>query len=158
MRIHEAKMVNPRRNSYGGNNQTPENPYQSQSYSLISLLNLLKKPQAFPFLLSIFLLLTWVSLKLQHSSHFSSLSYDSQILSKEEDLKANLVRFLPSKLAKDKRGWLLNPVDIAHDAGISGIIRSFQFQLILLLVMNCVVFDFRFKQQYFIICNHNMLL
>ncbi|CAO2822392.1 unnamed protein product [Amaranthus hypochondriacus] len=113
-------MVNPRRSSYGGNNQTPENPYQSQSFTLISLLNLLKKPQAFPFLLSIFLLLTWVSLKLQHSSHFSPLSYDSQILSKEEDLKANLVRFLPSKLAKDKRGWLLNPVDVAHDAGISG--------------------------------------
>ncbi|KMT14922.1 hypothetical protein BVRB_3g064360 [Beta vulgaris subsp. vulgaris] len=114
-------MVNPRRSSYVSSGQSSENPFQTQSFSLSSILNLLKKPQAFPFLLSIFILLTWVSLKFQHSSHFSPLYQNPKKWSKDEDLKANLIRFLPSKLAKkDKRGWLLNPVAAALDAGISG--------------------------------------
>ncbi|XP_019103826.1 uncharacterized protein LOC104889657 isoform X2 [Beta vulgaris subsp. vulgaris] len=98
-------MVNPRRSSYVSSGQSSENPFQTQSFSLSSILNLLKKPQAFPFLLSIFILLTWVSLKFQHSSHFSPLYQNPKKWSKDEDLKANLIRFLPSKLAKkDKRG------------------------------------------------------
>lgn len=162
-------MVNPRRSSYVSSGQSSENPFQTQSFSLSSILNLLKKPQAFPFLLSIFILLTWVSLKFQHSSHFSPLYQNPKKWSKDEDLKANLVRFLPSKLAKkDKRGWLLNPVAAALDAGISGINLSFQilkaflysiiYLLLLLffwggedfdfkwdmLVLCCIVFVFRF--------------
>ncbi|KAL2895675.1 UDP-2-acetamido-2 6-beta-L-arabino-hexul-4-ose reductase [Bienertia sinuspersici] len=113
-------MVNPRRGSYSINSQNPENPFQIQSFSLTSLLNLLKRPLAFPLLLSIFIFLTWVSLKFQHSSNLSTVSHNPQRWSKEEDLKANLVRFLPSKLTKDERGWLVNPVAAALDAGISG--------------------------------------
>ncbi|GAB4851824.1 hypothetical protein Ancab_031223 [Ancistrocladus abbreviatus] len=115
-------MVNPRRNSPGiGNSQSLENPFQTQSFSLSSFLFLLKKPQAFPFLLCVFLLMTWVSLRIQHSSHFSSpVAQDGQKWSREGDPKANLVRFFSSQLVKDKRGWLLNPVTAARDAGISG--------------------------------------
>ncbi|THF98973.1 hypothetical protein TEA_021815 [Camellia sinensis var. sinensis] len=75
-------MANPRRNSYSvfSNNQTSDtnnNPSSSSSQvqtltTLSSLKLFLKKPHAFPFLLSLFLLLTWVSLRLQHSAHFSS--------------------------------------------------------------------------------------
>lgn len=111
-------MVNLRRT------QTSDNPFQTQSNSVSSILNLLKKPQAFPLLLLIFLLLTWVSLKFQNRSYFSPQLQNPQRWSKEEDLKANLVRFLPSQLAKDKRGWLLNPVAAATDAGINGISLS----------------------------------
>lgn len=114
-------MVNPRRSSHGNNTQSSENPFQTQSFSISSLVNLLKKPQSFPFILSIFIFITWVSLRFQHSSsNFSSLSHDLQIGSKEDDLKANLVRFIPSQFSKDKRGWLLNPVTVALDSGISG--------------------------------------
>ncbi|XP_021749124.1 uncharacterized protein LOC110714879 [Chenopodium quinoa] len=107
-------MVSPRRNL------SSDNSFQFQSNSLSSILNLLKKPQAFPVLLLIFLFLTWVSLKFHNPSHFSPVLQNPQRWSKEEDFKANLVRFLPSKLAKDKRGWLLNPVSAANDAGING--------------------------------------
>ncbi|KAF8398146.1 hypothetical protein HHK36_017072 [Tetracentron sinense] len=120
-------MANPRRNSYS-NNQTPENQLQSQSFSLSSLIFFLKRPHAFPFLLSTFLLLTWVSLRLQHSHHFSSpqkpqSSRGNQKWSREEDENANLVRFssrFPSQISRDKRGWLLDPVSVALQAGISG--------------------------------------
>ncbi|KAE8125065.1 hypothetical protein FH972_019902 [Carpinus fangiana] len=95
----------------------------SHSPSVSSLLiRYLKKPQAFPFLLSVFLLLTWLSLRLQHSSNFSAPSFDNK-WSKEDDTKANLVRFssgFPSTLAKDNRGWSLNPISLALHSGISG--------------------------------------
>jgi hypothetical protein len=99
----------------------------SHSHSVSSLaVYYLKKPQAFPFLLSVFLLLTWLSLRLQHSSHFSPPPF-SRVLdnkwSKEDDTKANLVRFssgFPSTLAKDERGWSLNPISLALHSGISG--------------------------------------
>ncbi|KAE9465799.1 hypothetical protein C3L33_02293, partial [Rhododendron williamsianum] len=82
-------MANPRRSSYSilvPNNQNPDsisnnNPFQIQPQSLFqtttttissSLRLFLNKPHAFPFLLFFFLLLTWVSLRLQHSAHFSS--------------------------------------------------------------------------------------
>ncbi|GLT65166.1 hypothetical protein SLA2020_376140 [Shorea laevis] len=49
-------MANPKRNSYSN-----ENPFQTQtSSSLSSLTHFLKKSQAFPFLLSTLLLLTWL--------------------------------------------------------------------------------------------------
>ncbi|XP_074276735.1 uncharacterized protein LOC141637739 [Silene latifolia] len=107
-------MVNPRRSSYGSNINNHQNP-ENQLISLISILNLLKKPQAFPVLLTIFIFLTWVSLRFQHSS-----SSIPQKWSREIDLKANLVRFSSSYLSKDKRGWLLNPISAALDARISG--------------------------------------
>ncbi|XP_077247654.1 uncharacterized protein LOC143887465 [Tasmannia lanceolata] len=113
-------MANPsRRNS----NPSSENQ-QSQSFS--SLIFFLKRPQAFPLLLFIFILLTWVTLRFQHSTQFFSQfqqSQQGQQWSKESDANANLVRFsseLPSQIFRDKRGWLLNPVIVAHEAGISG--------------------------------------
>ncbi|XAR69509.1 UDP-2-acetamido-2,6-beta-L-arabino-hexul-4-ose reductase [Bertholletia excelsa] len=128
-------MANPRRSSFSLNtsyyNQSIENnPYQTQPQTALSALKFfLKKPQAFPFLLSLFLLLTWVSLRLQHSARFSSpphLTGQRQWSSgraREDDRKANLFRFpsgYPSRITKDKRGWLLDPLSLALDAGISG--------------------------------------
>ncbi|XP_071724650.1 uncharacterized protein [Rutidosis leptorrhynchoides] len=107
-------MVNPRRNS-----QSLENPFQSSNNNLSWpwLILMLKKPQSLPFLLSVFVLLTWVSLRLQYqpSSH--------QEWSQLDDSNTNLVRFkpgFPSTIAKDKRGWLLNPVSLALDSAIKG--------------------------------------
>lgn len=96
----------------------------------------LKKPHAFPFLLFIFLLLTWVSLRLQHSASSSSsvktASFNDQDLkwgdkksnSFEDDHKANLIRFPSSgtlsDITKDKRGWLMDPVSVALKSGIPG--------------------------------------
>ncbi|KAL6272245.1 hypothetical protein ACE6H2_022937 [Prunus campanulata] len=122
-------MANPRRNS-----QSSENPFHSQSIQFSSaLVHFLKKPHAFPFLLSIFLLLTWVSLRLQHSSYLSSApshsskDKDNRLTHKKwsqlSDSSANLIRFssgFPSRIAKDKRGWLLDPISLALDSGISG--------------------------------------
>ncbi|CAH8360474.1 unnamed protein product [Eruca vesicaria subsp. sativa] len=101
------------------------------------LINLLKKPQAFPLLLSFFLFLTWITLRLQHSSsHLSSssshsksavksrrnhLNPDSEVV--DEDDKANLVRFDTTSLSavrKDDRGWLLDPVALARDSRLHG--------------------------------------
>ncbi|XXG50703.1 hypothetical protein AAC387_Pa02g4652 [Persea americana] len=120
-------MPNPRRNS------NPNNPFeshlqsQSQSQYLSSLIFFLKRPQAFPFLLSIFLFLTWVSLRFQkHQApqHFNSQTqHQSEEVRKGDDVNANLVRFSsdsPSLIIKDKRGWLLNPVIAAKEAGVLG--------------------------------------
>ncbi|CAK7340324.1 unnamed protein product [Dovyalis caffra] len=111
-------MANPRRNSYSN---STENPFQLQNHSRISSIkHFLKKPHAFPFLLSIFLFLAWVSLRLQHSSSRLS-SSNSLHWSKEEDEKANLIRFKSGFLSSnDKRGWLLDPVSIALESGIKG--------------------------------------
>ncbi|PIA37837.1 hypothetical protein AQUCO_03000405v1 [Aquilegia coerulea] len=130
-------MANPRRNSYSNTHQTtPETTSQQTQYLSFSyLIYFLKRPHAFPFLLSIFLLLTWVSLRIQVSSSYSSQqphhhhhqSQETQKLKRgysydiEEDKDANLVRFSSGFLSsRDKRGWLLNPVNAARDAGISG--------------------------------------
>lgn len=130
-------MANPRRNS-----QSSENPFHSQSLNLSYsslILHFLKKPHALPFLLSIFLLLTWASLRLQHSSYLSSIHShinknwsqqhdDHKPLKTKDDSKANLVRFgsgFPSPIAKDKRGWLLDPISLALDYGISGLFTVF---------------------------------
>ncbi|KAA8517864.1 hypothetical protein F0562_015347 [Nyssa sinensis] len=121
-------MANPRRNSYAisiNQSSSDNNPFQAQTLTTLSSLKFfLKKPHAFPFLLSIFLLLTWVSLRLQHSAHFSSSFPHQKWNTPEDDRNANLVRFAssayPSRITKDKRGWLLNPLAVAHDTGISG--------------------------------------
>ncbi|XP_022765570.1 uncharacterized protein LOC111310403 isoform X2 [Durio zibethinus] len=118
-------MANPRRNLYSINNQNLENPFQFQTQSLSSLSSvkhLLKKPQAFPFLLLLLLLLTWVSLRLQYSSPSKPEQWDKDD-DDGDDFKANLFRFkagLPSAIVKDKRGWLLNPVSIALQNGVKG--------------------------------------
>ncbi|KAJ6747698.1 hypothetical protein OIU74_030041 [Salix koriyanagi] len=113
-------MANPRRNSYSNNT---ENTFQLQYHSrLSSLKHFLKKPLAFPLLLSIFLLLAWICLRLQHSSSSLSSSNLHEIKSsQEEDEKANLIKFKSGFLSsKDKRGWLLDPVSIALEYGIKG--------------------------------------
>ncbi|KAK6925328.1 hypothetical protein RJ641_009654 [Dillenia turbinata] len=126
-------MANPRRTwSSNTTSQSIENqnPFQSQTQTQSqSILFFLKKPQAFPFLLSFFLLLTWLSLRLQNSSRFSSPPqfHASTHTRDEEDLNANLVRFpsaFPSQITRDKRGWLLDPITLARDASISGGAKS----------------------------------
>ncbi|KAI3862819.1 hypothetical protein MKW98_008659 [Papaver atlanticum] len=131
-------MANPRRvslSNFNSNSNNPtlslENPsqQQTQSLSLSSIIIFFKRPHAFPILLSVFLFLTWVSLRLQHFHHYYSpqqqqQTQDTQKWSRAgEDDKANLVRFssdFPSKITKDKRGWMLDPVSIARAVGLPG--------------------------------------
>lgn len=124
---------------------SPTIPFQSQNPTttttariatlLISLKFFLKKPHSFPFLLSIFLLLTWVSLRFQRHTHngpssssssMATFSMNRQLHGGEINSDANLVRFhsLSSDIAKDKRGWLIDPVSLALQSGISGGARS----------------------------------
>ncbi|CAF2048058.1 unnamed protein product [Brassica rapa] len=115
-----SKMANPRRTV-------------TENHRLSPLINLLKKPQAFPLLLSFFLFLTWITLRLQHSSHLSSSSShtksaakshhhpDSEVL--DGDDKVNLIRFDTASISpvrKDDRGWLLDPVALARDSQLHG--------------------------------------
>ncbi|GMN67384.1 hypothetical protein TIFTF001_036449 [Ficus carica] len=130
-------MANPRRSSYSLNINTninqssgsasSENPlslfhYQSSSSSsrvtlcYLSLLHFLKKPHAFPFLLSVFLLLTWLFLRIQRSPHFSAdssrLRHSHRQRSQFDDSQANPRRFtsaFPSLIANDKRGGCSTP-------------------------------------------------
>ncbi|CAI9099374.1 OLC1v1036181C2 [Oldenlandia corymbosa var. corymbosa] len=109
-----------------------DNPqFQLQTPQLTNLTRLvnsakffLKKPHAFPFLLSIFLLLTWVSLRLQRLQHpktnFQNLEMPLSGAVKDQD--ANLMRFPSTSptFAKDNRGWLIDPVSVALEAGIRG--------------------------------------
>ena len=147
----ETTMANPRRASISlsssSNPQSLESPFHSQSQgpslslsfeSLSFLKNFLKKPHAFPFLLSVFLLLTWISLRIQHSSSrfsfpdFSRFQHTPDTWSKDDDFKANLVRFkprFPSRIAKDNRGWLLDPISLALDSGVLGTPIAFVFGL-----------------------------
>ncbi|KAI3706772.1 hypothetical protein L6452_24730 [Arctium lappa] len=131
-------MANPRRNSYSTNNELPifnteiNTTFQSQTLaSRLSRLKIfLKKPQAFPFLLSIFLLLTWMFLRIQQrNSQFQSNTNQSNGITgrfstnEDQDRDANLIRFtsgFPSPITKDNRGWMLDPVSIAIDSGIPG--------------------------------------
>ncbi|XP_056171659.1 uncharacterized protein LOC115683333 isoform X1 [Syzygium oleosum] len=127
-------MANPRRPSYsaaagpaislesgqgGAAAQAPRGAFSSSA-----LVHFLKKPHAFPFLLSAFLLLTWISLRLQSrpsasaAARFSS-NRDRERSREEDDRKANLVRF-PLGSFSDKRGWLLDPTSVALDSGIRG--------------------------------------
>ncbi|ONK61508.1 uncharacterized protein A4U43_C08F30660 [Asparagus officinalis] len=133
-------MANPRRQGLQSQPQSPNPPLlplsssssssdQPQTSSILTSVSLfLKRPQAFPFLLSIFVLLTWLSLRLQRPPQTPSYSSSSQFrdsrLSRSLDLDANLVRFnaveIPSGIAKDKRGWLVDPVSLALENGIHG--------------------------------------
>ncbi|CAN0910229.1 hypothetical protein LINGRAHAP2_LOCUS26177 [Linum grandiflorum] len=133
-------MANPRRSSYSVNinddgagagiQQSSSSSSSSTSYSfsssplLITLKHWLKKPHAFPFLLSAFLLLTWLSLLLQQRSSHSSSSSAARIgdgRKYDDDRDANLVRFRSgSGIAKDKRGWMLDPVALALEHGLKG--------------------------------------
>ncbi|KAL6539706.1 hypothetical protein OROHE_011477 [Orobanche hederae] len=129
-------MANPRRTSYSWSQLPISDPtpqFQSQTHqSAATLLNslkvFLKKPHAFPFLLSIFLLLTWVSLRFQHRYSNPSFQQSTYTAVNEKnggyvkDSDSNLVKFhsLSSLVMKDKRGWLVDPVSLALDAGISG--------------------------------------
>ncbi|TXG57793.1 hypothetical protein EZV62_015622 [Acer yangbiense] len=115
-------MANPRRNSYS------ENPFNTQNLSSHSyLINLCKRPLAFPILLLIFVLVTWVSFRLQYSSYFFNSSHKTtqeKWSSFDDDDKANLVRFLnhhhPSLIVKDNRGWLLDPISLALQSHLKG--------------------------------------
>lgn len=164
--LEEVAMSNPpsRRTSTSSSStnhhyQLPisDSPFQSQNPTttttarIATLVNslkfFLKKPHSFPFLLSIFLLLTWVSLRFQrHSRNSSSFSSSSssmgssfstnrQLHGGEMNSAANLVRFysLSSDIAKDKRGWLIDPVSLALQSGISGFLISFPlFQIVII--------------------------
>ncbi|KAJ8770372.1 hypothetical protein K2173_014985 [Erythroxylum novogranatense] len=118
-------MANPRRSS----SSSLDNPFQVQNLSaLSSVKHFLRKPHAFPLLLGLLLFLTWVSLRLQHSSKLPSSGSLYRLQegnwSKEEDLMANLIKFpsgsSSSPITKDNRGWLLNPVSLALEYGIKG--------------------------------------
>ncbi|CAL9127692.1 unnamed protein product [Musa textilis] len=94
-----------------------------------------KRPSAFPLLLSVFVLLTWVFLRLEHPAAAGLRSSLSSGLSSSSsrsgtgpvdgaDSDANLVRFsaveFPSKIARDWRGWLMDPVTAAREARLRG--------------------------------------
>ncbi|PKA51579.1 hypothetical protein AXF42_Ash002946 [Apostasia shenzhenica] len=127
-------MANPRRSSFQLHNHhasialSDHQPPMPAVASLSSVAAFLKKPTAFPCLLSLFLLLTWLSLRLQHapatssSYQFSSSVSDSGAQSQGSlDTEANLARLSVSSLiSADRRGWLLDPVSAALDAGIHG--------------------------------------
>lgn len=107
----------------------------AENQRLSPLINLLKKPLAFPLLLSFFVFLTWISLRLQHSS--SSSHPKSALKSSHPDLeildgddKVNLVRYDSvsiSPVRKDDRGWLLDPVILARDSRLNGSCSCLRF-------------------------------
>nr|GMD39937.1 uncharacterized protein LOC109181580 [Ipomoea batatas] len=113
-------MANPRRTTLfpatGTHHQLPVSTAggggdQSPATLVSSLKSFLKKPHAIPFLLSFFLLLTWVTLRFQRpSEHFPSMGLGSGMgimgrrhWSSDDDNSANLVRFPASSplVAKD---------------------------------------------------------
>ncbi|KAK7396066.1 hypothetical protein VNO78_16808 [Psophocarpus tetragonolobus] len=72
----------------------------------------LQRPHSIPIVLAIFLFLAWISLRASHTPPLPSHS--------DQDIRANLVRFVPSHVAKDNRGWLFDPIALALDTAISG--------------------------------------
>lgn len=120
----------------------------TENHRLTPLINLLKKPQAFPLLLSFFLLLTWISLRVQHSSHLVSSSSHPKTTGKshpdleilDDDDKVNLARFDSSSLSpvrKDDRGWLLDPGILARNSQLndgSSLIDSLSVEFLQLLL------------------------
>nr|XP_010922109.1 uncharacterized protein LOC105045504 [Elaeis guineensis] len=130
-------MANPRRTSLQLQQQNPTLPFSDPppspppppcSSTLSAVAVFLKRPQAFPILLSVFVLLTWLSLRLQSPGggafRLRSHASPSQAQGQGSDIDANLVRFsaveFPSQIARDWRGWLLDPVTVAREAGIHG--------------------------------------
>ncbi|KQK10248.1 uncharacterized protein LOC100824167 [Brachypodium distachyon] len=119
-------MANPRRAiALQIHTQAPPIPAAAASSSSSlpsSLLNFLKRPASFPFLLSLFVLLTWISLRFHQPAPTSTASLRGPTVA--FDPQANLVRYPaalhPTPIAADARGWLLDPVAAAHDAGLPG--------------------------------------
>ena len=116
-------MANPRRAiALQINTQTPPFPAAAAAPSSSplpsSLLHFLKRPASFPFLLSLFVLLTWISLHFHHPTPSASLQRPTVV----HDPQANLVRYPaalhPTPIAADERGWLLDPVAAAREAGL----------------------------------------
>lgn len=148
-------MVNPRRSSFSSNTQNSDsNSLNIHNFSRLSfLMNFLKRPQAFPLLLSIFVFVTWVSLRLQHSDFSKSQNNWSSI--EEDDVKANLVRFnshFPSPISKDKRGWLFNPVSLALESGVKGMfiyMHLFILLFIIIFLSFCIYFSVNVEALWF---------
>ena len=139
-------MANPRRAiSLQIHTQSPPFPSAaaSSSSSLPStLLHFLKRPASFPFLLSLFLLLTWISLRFHQPAPSAAVRRPTV----GHDPQANLVRYPadlhPTPIAADGRGWLLDPVAAARDAGLPGessplALRILCFRLCSLLLARC---------------------
>ncbi|KAK1429547.1 hypothetical protein QVD17_11758 [Tagetes erecta] len=109
-------MANPRRTSNQINTQIPIFNPNSQSQTLTSTSTKLKlffkKPQSFPFLLSIFLILTYLFLRFNQQNPKSPIQ-NFTITTTNQDHDANLIRFKSSSITKDTRGWMLDPVSIA---------------------------------------------
>ncbi|KAL5138607.1 Protein RETICULATA, chloroplastic [Glycine soja] len=55
-----------------------------------------------------------ISLSLQHASYSYAPPHSSH-----SDIRANLIRFDASKVAKDKHGWIFDPITLALASGIS---------------------------------------
>lgn len=110
-------------------------PSCSSAAALSSIVFFFKRPSALPLLLSLFVLLTWLFLQLEHltsagllssfPSGPSSASQSSTRTLHVLDSEANVVRFdaveVPSKIARDWRGWLMDPVKAAREAGLLGL-------------------------------------
>ncbi|XP_042412107.1 uncharacterized protein LOC122001436 isoform X1 [Zingiber officinale] len=137
-------MANPRKITLAlrSNSDLPPPPpplsspsSSSAAAALSSIVFFFKRPSALPLLLSLFVLLTWLFLQLEHptsaglrSSFPSGSSNGSQSSARSLnalDSDANVVRFdavdFPSKIARDWRGWLMDPVKAAREAGLPGI-------------------------------------
>ena len=117
--------------------------HQGRPSLVASLAHFLQRPQSLPFVLSLFLFLTWISLRM-HRSSSSRFPPPLPEWTADADMMANLARFssaaaVPSRVAKDSRGWLLDPVSLARASGISGIFFPLYFhcsiQSVLLFMM-----------------------
>ncbi|XP_061360534.1 uncharacterized protein LOC133304506 isoform X1 [Gastrolobium bilobum] len=77
----------------------------------------LQRPHSLPLVLSMFVLVTWISLRM----HVTRPSFPTNSTTKD-DIKANVVRFHSRTpvIAKDNRGWLLHPLSLASASHISG--------------------------------------
>lgn len=120
-------MANPRRISLQLHNHHSAIPLSNHSpppasASISSIAAFLKRPSAFPFVLSLFLLLTWFCLRVQRSPSSAYLRFRAQSQNGfEADADANLARFsAPTLISRDRRGWLFNPISVALDKGIHG--------------------------------------
>ncbi|KAL0919734.1 hypothetical protein M5K25_011851 [Dendrobium thyrsiflorum] len=128
-------MANPRRIGIQLHNHHSTIPLSNHSpppavASLSCIAAFLKRPSAFPFVLSLFLVLTWLCLRVQRTPGSASLRFRAQSQSgRDADADANLARFSASSLiSNDRRGWLFNPIGVALDKGIHGEIRPGSFR------------------------------
>ncbi|XLT14740.1 hypothetical protein HN51_060430 [Arachis hypogaea] len=84
------------------------------------MLQFLQRPLSLPFVLTIFLFFTWISLHFHTASKASSSSLHWTAI---HHINLNLLRFrsgIPSKILKDECGWLLDPLSLAYASRISG--------------------------------------